>query len=93
MASDSRKLQSGTLKVNTCLTDLDLSDNCIGDSGAAAISEALKVNTCLTDLNLSSNGISRSVAAAIFEACRANQQSKFFDGDCDFDFYKENSFD
>ena len=37
---------SKALKVNTCLTNLNLNGNDIkfGDSGAAAISEALKVN-------------------------------------------------
>ena len=35
------------LKVNTCLTELNLGHNKLGDSGAASLSEALKVNTCL----------------------------------------------
>lgn len=45
-------LVSETLKVNTTLTDLDLSDNSIGEVGIQCIMEALKVNTSLKLLNL-----------------------------------------
>ena len=43
---------SETLKVNTTLTDLDLSGNSTGDVGIQCISAALKVNTTLKYLNL-----------------------------------------
>ena len=33
------------IKVNTVLTNLDLSRNNIGDSGAASLSNAMKINT------------------------------------------------
>ncbi|XP_068684668.1 NLR family CARD domain-containing protein 3-like [Montipora foliosa] len=43
------------LKVNTCLTTLNLTQNKIGTAGVEFLSEALKVNTCLTTLDLSVN--------------------------------------
>ena len=46
-------LVSETLKGNTTLTDLDLSNNSIGEVGIQCIMEALKVNTSLKLLNLS----------------------------------------
>ena len=45
-------LISETLKVNSTLTDLDLSCNSIGDDGIQCIVEALKVNTTLKHLHL-----------------------------------------
>ena len=46
------ELIAETLKVNTTLTDLDLSYNSIGEIGIKCIMEALKVNTSLKLLNL-----------------------------------------
>lgn len=46
------ELISETLKVNTTLTDLDLSVNSIGEVGIKCIMEALKVNTSLKLLDL-----------------------------------------
>ena len=40
------------MKVNTTLTQLDLSNNHIGAAGAASLAEAMKVNTTLTQLDL-----------------------------------------
>ncbi|KJE97562.1 hypothetical protein CAOG_007399 [Capsaspora owczarzaki ATCC 30864] len=53
------------LKVNTTLTQLELSDNQIGHAGTKAIAEALKVNTTLTRLSLSGNQIGYAGAQAM----------------------------
>ena len=66
------ELFSEVLKVNTCLTNLGLSWNGIGDSCAASLSEALKVNTCLTSLDLRSSDIGASGAASLSEALKVN---------------------
>ena len=66
------KLFSEVLKVDTCLTNLGLFGNWIGDSGAASLSEVLKVNTCLTNLDLRMNEIGDSGAASLSEALKVN---------------------
>ena len=43
---------SNSLSHNTVLTSLDISDSCIGEGGAKAISAALKINTTLKQLHL-----------------------------------------
>ncbi|XP_068725712.1 protein NLRC3-like isoform X3 [Montipora capricornis] len=60
------------LKVNTCLTTLDLRENDIGAAGAESLSEALKVNTCLTILNLRDNKIGAAGAESLSEALKVN---------------------
>ena len=60
------------LKVNTCLTTLDLRDNEIGTAGAKALSEALKVNTYLATLDLSKNKIDAAGAESLSEALKVN---------------------
>ena len=60
------------LKVNTCLTNLHLKGDEIGDSGAASLSEALKVNKFLTILDFSGCGIGDSGAASLSEALKVN---------------------
>ena len=65
-------LLSQVLKVNTCSTDLNLTDTEVSAAGAASLSEALKVNTCLTSLNLAENEIGSSGAASLSEALKVN---------------------
>ncbi|XP_068738204.1 protein NLRC3-like [Montipora capricornis] len=60
------------LKVNTCLTTLDLIQNRIGSAGIEFLSEALKVNTCLTTLDLSQNRIGAAGAEFLSEALKVN---------------------
>ncbi|XP_068725716.1 NLR family CARD domain-containing protein 3-like isoform X2 [Montipora capricornis] len=60
------------LKVNTCLTTLNLEQNEIGTAGAEFLSEALKVNTCLTTLNLGRNEIDNAGAEFLSEALKVN---------------------
>ncbi|XP_068690870.1 NLR family CARD domain-containing protein 3-like [Montipora foliosa] len=60
------------LKVNTCLTTLDLSHNHVDDAGFKSLSEALKVNTCLTTLKLSWNEIGAGGAEFLSEALKDN---------------------
>ena len=60
------------LKVNTCLTTLDLSGNEIGAADTESLSEALKVNTCLTTLDLSLNYIDAAGAVSLSEALKVN---------------------
>ena len=60
------------LKVNTCLTTLDLRYNEIGTAGAESLSEALKVNTCLTTLDLSDNNVDAAGAESLSEALQVN---------------------
>ena len=51
---------------------LDLSENNIGDVGAAGLAEALKSNATLTRLDLSENNIGGVVAADLSEALKSN---------------------
>ncbi|XP_068725746.1 protein NLRC3-like [Montipora capricornis] len=60
------------LKVNTCLTTLNLTDNTIVNADAEFLSEALKVNTCLTTLNLTDNNIDNADAEFLSEALKVN---------------------
>ncbi|XP_068724109.1 protein NLRC3-like [Montipora capricornis] len=60
------------LKVNTCLTTLNLSHARIGAAGVKSLSEALIVNTCLTTLNLSRTRIGGAGAEAISGALKDN---------------------
>ena len=60
------------LTANTTLTNLDLSGNRIGASGAASLSDAIKVDTVLTNLDLSLNGIGDSGAASLSDAIKVN---------------------
>ena len=59
------------IKVNTTLTQLDLSHN-IGDAAAASLAEAMKVNTTLTQLVLWKNNIGDAGAASLAEAMKVN---------------------
>ena len=61
-----------TLGIHLTLTNLDLSSNGIGDSGAASLSQALAINSSLTSLDLSSNGIGDSGAASLSQALAIN---------------------
>ena len=63
---------SKALSVNSSLTNLDLSTNGIGDSGAASLSQALAVNSSLTNLDLSANSIGDSGAASLSQALAVN---------------------
>ena len=60
------------LSVNTTLTNLNLSNDRIGDSGAGSLSRALAVNTTLTHLNLSGNRIGDSGAGYLSDALAIN---------------------
>ena len=62
------------MKVNTTLTQLNLSENNIGDAGAASLAEALKVNTTLTQLHLRSDNIGVAGAASLAEAVKSTLQ-------------------
>ena len=46
---------AGALAASATLRELDLSDNCIGTPGAAALAEALFVNRALAALRLANN--------------------------------------
>jgi len=63
---------SEALKVNVTLTNLDLSDNWIGDSGAKALSDVLQVNATLKKLRLSSTKIGVKGTQYICEALARN---------------------
>ncbi|XP_068756025.1 protein NLRC3-like [Montipora capricornis] len=63
---------SQALAVNTSLTTLVLSENSIGDEGAASLSQALAVNTSLTTLDLSYNSIGDEGAASLSQALAVN---------------------
>ena len=60
------------LTANTTLTNLDLSENKIGDSGACFLSDAIKVNTVLTNLHLSGNRTGDSGAGFLSDAIKVN---------------------
>ena len=63
---------SQALAVNTSLTTLNLSGNCIGPEGATSLSQALALNTSLTTLDLSVNGIRPEGATLLFRALAVN---------------------
>ncbi|XP_068724131.1 NLR family CARD domain-containing protein 3-like [Montipora capricornis] len=60
------------LKVNTCLTTLDLSHNIFGAAAVESLSEALKVNKCLTTLILTGKKIGAAGAESLSEALKVN---------------------
>ena len=55
--------------VNTTLLTLDLSNNRVGDVGAAHLADALKVNRTLLVLSLASNAVGDEGARRVAEAC------------------------
>ena len=61
-----------TLGIHLTLTNLHLSSNGIGDSGAASLSQALAINSFLTSVDLSSNAIGDSGAASLSQALVSN---------------------
>ena len=63
---------SKALSVNSSLTNLDLSDNTVGDSGAVSLSQALAVNSSLTNLDLTRNSIRDFGAASLSQALSVN---------------------
>ena len=54
------------------LTDLFLSGNSIGASGAICLSQAVKANSSLTELDLSGNSIGDAGASSLFQALTEN---------------------
>eukprot|EP01006_Ploeotia_vitrea_P040674 TRINITY_DN66446_c0_g2_i1.p1 TRINITY_DN66446_c0_g2~~TRINITY_DN66446_c0_g2_i1.p1 ORF type:complete len:1081 (+),score=140.50 TRINITY_DN66446_c0_g2_i1:81-3245(+) len=60
------------LKTNTHITKLDLSNNNVGDQGAAALASVLKVNRALTSINLTGNAVGDKGALTLAEALKAN---------------------
>ena len=61
-----------TLGIHLTLTNLDLSSNGIGDSGAASLSQVLAINSSLTSLDLSWNWIAVSGASSLSQALATN---------------------
>src|SRR3989338_5586487 len=60
------------LAVNSTLTNLDLSNNQLGDEGAGRFAEALSTNSTLTILNLCSNYQGAAGAELLAEALVTN---------------------
>ena len=60
------------LKVNTCLSSLDLDWNSIGNEGANSLAQALRVNTSLSSLHLRGNSIGNEGANSLAQALRVN---------------------
>ena len=60
------------LAINSSLTRLDLSDNLLGNSGAASFSQALTADYSLTSLNLNGNGIGDSGASWLSRVLSTN---------------------
>lgn len=61
---------------NTCLKEVDLSANDIGEEGALALAEALRQNTSLEKLDISGNGLGSSALLAFAEALNLNTSLK-----------------
>ncbi|XP_025425339.1 leucine-rich repeat-containing protein 45-like [Sipha flava] len=53
------------LNVNKCLKDIDLSWNCIGETGATFLLKSLKKNEILTVLNIQGNSVSMEITNLI----------------------------
>jgi Ran GTPase-activating protein (RanGAP) involved in mRNA processing and transport len=60
------------LKVNSTISELDLSSCYFGDVGVAQLAEALKVNSTVTALELFDNGIDDAGAAHLAETLKVN---------------------
>ena len=63
---------SKALAVNSSLTNLDLSKNSFGNSGASSLAQALAVNSSLTNLDLSKTRFGNSGAACLAQALAVN---------------------
>lgn len=61
---------------NTCLKEVDLSANDIGQEGALALAKALRQNTSLEKLDISGNGLGSSALLAFAEALNLNTSLK-----------------
>ncbi|KAF9205874.1 hypothetical protein BGZ49_003391 [Haplosporangium sp. Z 27] len=72
MDSSAFQILVTTIKANTPLTALSLSDNWIEDEDAVALSDALKTNTTLTNLDLSGNLMEEEGATALSDALKIN---------------------
>jgi hypothetical protein len=64
------------IETNTCITELDLSNNKIYLDGAKAAAKLLKINTTLTNLNMSHTRIGEEGVVAIAEAMVINTTLK-----------------
>ena len=58
--------------INSTLTNLDLSNNQIGDDGATRLSRAIRNNTSLEELNVTKNPINELGATHLSEALMVN---------------------
>jgi hypothetical protein len=61
---------AAALKTNTHLTELNISNNRIGNIGANALAEALKINKHLKILNINSNNIEEEGVVSLVEALK-----------------------
>src|SRR3989338_1375086 len=74
-ASSSSELDQSLPRLRSndpALASLDLTNNCIGQSGASALATALQHNSTLTSLNLRYNNIGASGASALATALQHN---------------------
>ena len=69
---DCAPILAQAMAANSTVTKLNLSENEIGDSGAAALAKAVEVNSTLAELYLLSNKIGDSGAAALAKAVEIN---------------------
>ena len=59
-------------KLNTVVTDLNLSDNALGTEGTIAVADMLKENCYITHLDLSDNNLTSAGAYALAEMLTTN---------------------
>ena len=61
-----------TLRLNSTLKSLNLSENDLGEGGGRALAETLRLNSTLTSLDLGGNGLGEGAGRAMAEALRLN---------------------
>ncbi|KAF0751595.1 girdin-like [Aphis craccivora] len=64
------------LNVNKCLKNIDLSWNCIGETGAELLMKSLKNNEILLELNIQGNSVSIDISTMIAEQLKQNKSNK-----------------
>ena len=62
-----------TLRLNTTVTLLDLSDNALGEGAGRSLAETLRLNTALAKLDLSDNDMGKEVRSALREERKYGQ--------------------
>ncbi|XP_025202725.1 leucine-rich repeat-containing protein 45-like, partial [Melanaphis sacchari] len=64
------------LNINKCLKNIDLSWNCLGETGAELLMKSLKNNEILLELNIQGNSVSIEMSTMIAKKLKQNKSCK-----------------